>query len=184
MKQGLDLLRLKRKNEELNLLLSMAGPFTSGIIEEVGNAIRLYLENNQISQSLVSDVFAVYIEQVQNIRNYLARFPDGPESQVIGLSGIVTIGQQDGHYSVMSGNAILDSDAPELERRLENLRAMDKNELKAAYKRQLGRRGAEESGKGAGLGLILMARRASAALEYDFERLDGNYRFFTIRVVI
>jgi hypothetical protein len=184
MKQKLDLLRLKRQNEELHLLLSMAGPFTSGVIEEMGNAIRQYLEKNQIKQTLVSDVFSVYIEQVQNIRNYLARFGETPESLVIGRSGIVTIGQQDGKYCVMSGNTIMDSDVPELQHRLETLRVMDKDELKAAYKQQLGRRGLDHGGGGAGLGLILMARRATETLEFDFERLDGTYCFFTIRVVI
>ena len=62
---------------------------------------------------------------------------------------------------------------------------MDKDELKKYYKKQRREEAKEENSKGAGLGFIEMARRASSPIEYDIlpAAEQGKY-FFVVNVVI
>jgi len=43
---------------------------------------------------------------------------------------------------------------------------------------------AHPGSKGAGLGLIEMARKGSEPIEYSFLSIDDNFSFFTISVVV
>ena len=52
---------------------------------------------------------------------------------------------------------------------------MSKDELKALYKEQL-RAEPEKGSKGAGLGFMEIARRASKPIEFDFTDVDDNPR--------
>jgi hypothetical protein len=42
----------------------------------------------------------------------------------------------------------------------------------------------EEGSKGAGLGIIEIARRASKPIEFDFTEVDGDYTFFTLKASV
>ena len=55
------------------ILICFNGPFTHSIIEEIGNAVKRYLEGETEGRGSIMDVFAVYIEQTQNVRNYIVR---------------------------------------------------------------------------------------------------------------
>jgi hypothetical protein len=60
---------------------------------------------------------------------------------------------------------------------------MSKDELKALYKEQL-RAEPEEGSKGAGLGFMEIARRASKPIEFDFADIDSTYAFFALKASI
>jgi hypothetical protein len=72
---------------------------------------------------------------------------------------------------------------PRLHARLTRIREMSKDELKALYKEQL-RADPEEGSKGAGLGFMEIARRASKPLEFDFTEIDANFVFFALKATI
>jgi hypothetical protein len=59
---------------------------------------------------------------------------------------------------------------------------MSKEELRALHKEQL-RADPEEGSKGAGLGFMEIARRASKPIEFDFTDL-GDYTFFALKATI
>ena len=42
----------------------------------------------------------------------------------------------------------------------------------------------EEGSKGAGLGFMEIARRASKPIEFDFTEIDANYVFFALKATI
>lgn len=56
---------------------------------------------------------------------------------------------------------------------LERVRTMTLDEIKRAYKETL-RAEVPEGSKGAGLGILTMARDASAPLEYNFQPIDSD----------
>ena len=60
---------------------------------------------------------------------------------------------------------------------------MNRDELKAAYKEQL-RNGPDSHSKGAGIGFIEIARRASKPIEFDFMDVDGEFAFFALKATI
>ena len=60
---------------------------------------------------------------------------------------------------------------------------MNKEQLRALYKEQL-RADPEEGSKGAGLGLMEIARRASKPIEFDFADVDDEHAFFTLKISV
>jgi hypothetical protein len=176
-----DLVRLRDDLSERGILMILSGPFSHSIVEEFGNAVRNYLENAQLSRTAMMDVFAVYVEQAQNVGNYLRRWEREPNGARIINSGIVVIARDGERYVISSGNLLAPEDAAPLTARLEQLRALDKIGLKALHKEKL-RQPLNEWG-GGGLGLIQMARKAAAPLQYALTTVD-EWVFFTLRVVI
>lgn len=174
------IMEIKDFFSEEGILISFHGSFSHGIIEEIGNAVRHHLEGEQLERGIIADVFAVYIEQTQNVRNYLTRknFPEPGQS-----SAIVFIVQNEGDYLLCSGNSIAREDVPELSERLEKINSQDKDGLKRIYKEQL-RKPIEADSAGAGVGLIDIARRASDKLGYRFDRKDAEHDFFSFFVKV
>ena len=180
--ETLDLVQLQRHMSRQGILMSFSGPFTHSIIEELGLAVKNYLENTSLTRSALMDVFAVYIEQAQNVRNYIGRWARDPSHDQLCHSGIVVIARHDGHYVVSSGNLVDRADTPGLIAHLAHLHSLDRAGLKDLHRQQL--RAPLSASGGAGLGLIEMARKASAPLEYAFSDIDERFEFFSLRVVL
>ena len=177
-----DLFRLRETYNSQQIMLCFNGPFSQGLIEEIGSALRRYMESETVSSSAARDVFAVYIELTQNIRHYsqLHNYNDAD------ASATVVIGRDDkGRHVISAGNVIETGDAPAIIERVNELAQMDKAQLKAAYKEQM-RRPVEEGAKsGAGLGLIDIARKASAPVTCSLYPLKSQTQgFFSLCVVI
>ena len=177
-----DLYDLKQTVNRHGVLISFAGPFSHGIIEELGQAVTRYLEAEAVTKASLTDVFSVFIEQTQNVRNYAVKMEAEGITDHDFNSGIVTIGRSNQHHVVCSGNFARKSDMPSLVAQVNQLHGLDKKELKALYKQQL--RTTRNPGEGGGLGLIDMARKASEPLEYDIYELDEQYCFFSLCVTV
>lgn len=180
-----DLAAMKQTLAKHNVLLSFSGPITHGIIEDLGKAVRHYLESEAAPASAVMDVFAVYVELTQNIRNYcLRKLGDPPAAPHPLQEGILVIGRNGESYLVSSGNLVAHEDLDALTRRIDHLRDLDRAQLRALYKEQLRKERVPGQEGQAGLGLIDMARKASHPLEYAVSEVDGQYAFFSLRVII
>ncbi|NKF22448.1 biofilm regulation protein kinase SiaB [Solimonas marina] len=176
-----DDLRLIRESfDDKRILLCFNGPFSQGLIEEIGSALRTYLSSDAATSSALADVFGCYIEITQNIRSYA----QSKGYDDVTASAIVVIGRNaERRYEVLAGNVVEEQDAARLMTRIEALQGMDKTQLKTAYKEQLRR--PATPGAGAGLGLIDIARKASAPLSCSLRDTPNTARkFFSLRVVI
>ncbi|MEG6585129.1 SiaB family protein kinase [Dendrosporobacter sp. 1207_IL3150] len=177
------LLDLQRGMREHGVLISFSGRFSQGIIEELGNAVRIYMENDQKPKNAIHNVFAIFIEQTQNIKNYCVSKQNYPSSEIIANSGIVTIGKNDEYYFICSGNVIENGDVALLAERIAGISGLDKDALKKLYKEKIRQEVAPDA-VGAGIGLIDMARKATQPLEYSVIKLDDSYSYFTLKVVV
>jgi hypothetical protein len=178
----LDLFSLRKTFDDQGVMICFNGPFSHSVIEQLGEAIKKHLQSADAPQDSIADVFSVVIEQAQNLKNYTTREDlDLPTNSRL-RNGTLIVGKTDEGYIVSSGNLVLSDDVPELKERLDTIHAMDKTELKAFYKKRL--RAPREDGIGAGLGLIVMARKASAPLDYSFRDQGDGTSFFNINVVI
>lgn len=166
-----------------NLLLTFCGPFSQGIIEELGTALRGYLSTTKNLSQLRSSVFSIFIEQTQNIRNYFRTRAIDELSDSRHGYGIVVIGNDKDKFFVSSGNLVYKADLEPLIKRIEHIKSLSKEDVQALYKQTLRNKQVSESG-GAGLGFIEMARRASEPLEFSTTVIDDRSSFFTLRVVI
>lgn len=178
---AIDLFDLRDHFSRRNILLCFNGPISHGLIEELGNALRNYLTAEQLQPSAVMDVFGVYVELTQNIRHYCkACGYDEHDSAVT----VVVARDADGAYVVQAGNMVERADGDMLLARIEQLAAMDKPALKAAYKEQLRKPRDVDAVTGAGLGLIDVARKASRPLGATLSDMGDARVFFSVRAVI
>src|SRR3546814_19433260 len=94
------------------------------------------MESAATERGAMMDVFSVYIEQTQNVRNYVTRrYSD----DLIRQSAIVLIAHNDEGYGVCCGNVIDPADADRLGKRSDQLRTKDNAGLEGPYKEQRAR---------------------------------------------
>lgn len=181
--QSIDLWTLRRQFEDANIQICFNGPLSHSIIEELGLAVKRYLENETPGSDKMMDVFSVYIEQTQNVRNYAQRkIAEGADAARFNAVTLL-IGRVADHYLVSSGNLVDVADLPALTSRIDHLQTLDATGLKALYKEERRKPRAEDA-LGAGLGLIDMARKTSVPLEYQVQPVDGNTVFFNLKAVV
>lgn len=179
----MSLLKLQNDLRNMGMLISFSGRFSQGIIEELGDAIKKHLEAEYTPKNEIFNVFAIFIEQTQNIKNYSVKKSGSSFHEKISSSGIISIGKLDAGYFIWSGNLIENTDAEALSEKLDFLAKQSKDELKRLYKEQL-RKELPEDSLGAGVGLIEIARKSSRPLEYSIVKQDDNFSFFELRVVV
>lgn len=176
----MNLLNLQKLLQNQGVLISFSGRFTQTIIEELGEAVKKYLETEATPQNDIFNVFSIFIEQTQNIKNYSGQKSGLPLGERIANSSIVAIGKTEEGYFVSSGNLVEAKDIETLTARLDELAVHDKAGLKKLYKETL-KKDVPPDSLGAGLGFIDMARRARRPLHYSVVSLDGQLSFFTLR---
>ena len=176
----IDLFSLRERFNQTRIMLCFNGPMSRSLIEEIGNALKNYLTADQAHPSAAMDVFGVYIELTQNIRHYThAR---AWSEQDAGATVVISR-EADGRYVICAGNLIEPQDGAAVCTLVDQLAGLDKAALKALYKEQL-RKPRPDSDSGAGLGLIHVARTASAPLQASLHTLPDGRAFFSLRAVI
>jgi len=168
------------------IIFAYSGPVTEAVLSGVGEAIKQKLVIDDADTKTLRSVFAVFVEQMQNMIHYSAEKVPSREIELPFSEmryGILTIGREGDDYVIHGGNLVARSDVSRLRERLSKIRSMNKEELRAVRKERL--RGAPEEGsKGAGLGLMEIARRASKPIEFDFSDVDDEYAFYTIKASV
>lgn len=172
---------LKKKN----ILFSYSGPVSQDSLEGVAGSLRRNLEYQEAGNKTTLSVFSIFVEQVQNILNYSAENlgPPGKDECELRFGVIVICRGEGGDYYIYCGNRVYNKDVPGLGAKVEEVRRLDRDELKALYKKRRKMAPGLES-KGAGLGIIEMARKAGSPLEYSFVTIDDTYSFFSIKVMV
>lgn len=176
-------LPFKNNLVENKVKFSFIGPINQSILETIGQALRSKIASETNTADMTLKVFAVFVEQVQNIIFYSAQLNSSADFE--SESDMIVIGamEEDAGYYILSGNSIEKKFVPDLEKLLLKIKNMDKKEIRAFY-RERRRNPAPERSRGAGLGLLEMARKATAPLEYQINEIDEEYAFVFIKASI
>lgn len=177
----IDLFSLQQTYNAQRIMLCFNGPLTRSLIEEIGNALRNYMQRENATASSAMDVFGAYIELTQNIRHYAASkgWDDAAASATVVIAR-----DSRGRYVVSAGNIVDADDGASLQARVCVLAGMEKAQLKAQYKEQLRKPREEGCATGAGLGLLDLARKAAEPLACSLRTLADGRAFFSMRVVM
>jgi hypothetical protein len=104
-----------------------------------------------------------FVEMSQNIMHYAdADVTHGAKT------GALAVGKNgDSKYWVVAGNPVRIEHVERIKEKIEPLRSMTIDEIKAAYREQLRNDEQDTLSRGAGLGFLTVAREASEPLEYQ-----------------
>ncbi len=177
-----NLYSFKEECDKQGILLSFYGSFSQDLLVEIGDTLKNRMKIEALNPTKMTRVFAMFIEQVQNIIHYSAERISSGNLNGGGLSnGIVVVGYKNNNYYVVCGNKIDKKDIEMITQRLTILHNMDKAELKSYYKEQ---RKKEPITKGAGLGFIELARKSTKPIDFDFQSIDERFSFFSLKTYI
>ncbi|HHB93267.1 MAG TPA: hypothetical protein ENK59_08670 [Thioploca sp.] len=177
-----NLYSFKEEYDKQGILLSFYGSFSQELLVEIGDTLKNRMKIEALNSAKMTRVFAMFIEQVQNIIHYSAEKISNEDLNSGSLSnGIVVVGYKNDYYYVVCGNKIKKKDIEKLTDKLTVLHNMDKAELKSFYKEQ---RKKEPVTKGAGLGFIELARKSAKPIDFDFQSIDEQFSFFSLKTYI
>jgi hypothetical protein len=185
-----DLLEFQNQLRSTGTMFAYCGYVTEQVLTGVGEALKQKLVIDDMDMKTARSVFAVFVEQMQNIIRYSAD-REGPRPATRGEGatskelrfGIMTIGRQTGFFVVKAGNLVENADIEQMRVKLEQIRNADRDQLKAMYMGTL-KSEPEEGSSGAGVGFIEIARRASKPIEFDFAEFDDRFSFFALEAAI
>lgn len=167
------------------ILFCFVGPLSQGILEEVGVVLRARLESNEPDLAKVRKVFSIFVEQMQNIFSHsIEVLVEGTGEGVAEVrQGLLVMGKEKDRFFVLSGNYVENEDVDDIRTQLEKLRTMDQEEMKAYFK-EMRKKERDEEKKGAGIGFIETARKASEPLEFEITPVDGDKSFFCLKAIV
>lgn len=175
-----NLVALREEFTHRNVLICFNGPVSHSLIEELGTAVRRYLESEAGKGAAAVDVFAVYVEFSQNMKAYLERRAFSPPDRA---AATILVSRDGDRYAVTAGNVVANEDLPALCARIDGLRGLDAAALRALHRQRL-REGSSPGSVGAGVGLIEVARRSAGGIRYATWPLDEGHTLFGITATI
>lgn len=173
-------LNLSRHYSEANharSVLSYQGFISQAVVEDLGNFVR-----NQLPPADSRRVFAVFVELSQNILRYSTVRDDHPDGE--RGHGLIAIEEMGEKIVVSSANPVVPGQVARVQAWVERIRSLDGEGLRQLFIER--RRGEPPPGsKGAGLGLIDIARRCGGELLCESCPLDGpGGELLVLRAVI
>lgn len=172
---------LKVELEGKGILFCFCGPMTQDIVVGIGETLKQKMKMEETSATTSIKVFSIFVEQMQNVIFYSTERTVTPQGEL--SLGIIVVGKTEENYYVLCGNQINKRQADRLEPQLSELKTMDKAQMKEMYKAKR-KQGPDEESKGAGLGFLEMARKASQPIEYEIKQLNDEDYFFSIKITI
>lgn len=164
------------------LILVYEGEFTQENTKIVLSMAENNMEKIGEENNIKRKVFNVMVECLQNICKHADEYKKVSDD-IEDHPAIFMIGKGDEGYVVASGNAMHTEKVESLKEKLHHINSLDKEGLKNLYKDIITKGTMNEKG-GAGLGLIDMARKSGQKLDFDFEKIDNKFSFFSIQTKI
>jgi hypothetical protein len=164
-----------------------SGPLWASGIDGMAEMLLKRLEFDDIPLNAFQSVFSIFVEQMNNMMMYSAdkERRTNSEGNPLEISkGIFILGVQDTEYFIQCGNVVTNYSAEILKTRIDYLNTLDKKGLRQYYKQQMHAENSNLESKGAGVGLIEIARRASAPIDYEFEPYGNGLQYFTIYITV
>jgi len=161
-------------------ILMFKGLLTQDILVVLAEMLSNNLSNDP-RQKTTKKMFSIFVELAQNIHRYSSeKFM--VENKEVG-SGIVLVNEFKEYFTLISGNVIENSNLVKLQTQLEFINTLDEEGLKNYRKDKLKQK-REVGDKGAGVGLIDIARKASRQIELRVKQLDNDKSFISFYILL
>lgn len=178
-----NLYKFKKNLADEGVILCFSGVISQDILSGFATIIEKKLEKLE-NLSKVQNIFAVFVEMVQNMLSYSS------DATFVGnnikeSSGVIIIGYNENteKYFVKSGNTIKKNTQQKISEKIDNIKDLSKDELKVLYK-ELRKSGKNTHERGGGLGFLEIQKKSSEPIEYSFDEIDDQHSFFCLKSII
>ena len=178
-----DIYDFYNRMERNNILLSFKGDITSELLTSILQIMESKLDNLQEEPKVKKKVYNVLVECLQNLYHHMDEQQLLDDNNSKTRSAIFMIGKVNGMYNIITGNYIKVGNIESLQKKLDHINTLTREELKDYYKQVLDNGMMSEKG-GGGLGMIDIARKTGQKLNYNFLDVDDTYSFFTLNIKI
>jgi len=182
-----DMLEYHKMLRENKITLVYSGPLWAEGIGGVAGTLKRRLEFDKLPFEASQEVFSVFVEQMNNMLMYSTEkelFGTNDELHPEAPKGTFILGTKGKAYFIQTGNMMRNEVVESVRNKIDHLNTLNKQELRDFYREQVMNEPDNPDSKGAGLGLIEIARRISSKIEYSFTPYDDGYTFFTMYVMI
>jgi len=171
------LLNIQDNLSERPIIVDYQGIFSQEVIMELGEVLSKEISSLE-SEPFCKRVFSIFIEMAQNVQYHSSR----KSVSASGL-GMVRIFRDHTGYYLETSNPVNESAQSELRQRVQEINQLNPLQLKEKCI-QTRRFEKAVSGKGAGLGLIEIARWSGQPLSILFQKNQEGYLNFIFRVSV
>jgi len=172
-------INLEHLMAENQIYMIWSGHINSGIGEEVLSLTESKLADEDVDSTLRRRVFNIMVEILENVSKYN---PGKEPEKKYGMP-VAIIMLKDEKFHLTTGNLILNSSVVELKEKLDNINSFDKEGLRDLFFTSLSEQSVETDSTG-NMGLISMARRSGSRLDYQFQKINGQYSYFMLTVKV
>lgn len=184
---GINLIDYYENLKDNNINIIYSGPIWGDGVEGISATLKKVMEFDQLSLTASKSIFAVFVEQMNNMLMYSAEKEayDANKENSSNLSrGIFILGTKGKTYFLKSGNIIKNASIKFLKDRIDLLNSLDKEGIKKLYKEQIRSENNNPESLGAGIGLTEIARRSNSKITYNFEPYGEGTSFFSMDVTV
>lgn len=164
--------------------LSFKGNVTFELIDSIIIIISDKLEHLEYDLNVRKKVYAILTECLQNLCSHIDNSDGTTTINDFDINSAVIIVDSDADgYIIKTGNFVPNDKVEKINKWLSEINSYSKDELKALYNKILTNKVFTDKG-GGGLGFIDIARKSGRKLEYDFQKVDDQYSFFSFQIKI
>jgi len=142
------------------------------------NTLKENLDPDKMERVIFKRVYSSFVECIENITRHTSEDKDSGDR-----FGIVNVSRQGDHIVIHSGNMVKNDIIQDLEERIGPLKTQSQEEIRLAYQKQLVEGVLSDKG-GAGLGMMQIALNSDGNLDYTFQEVDNEKKFFLLEVKI
>jgi hypothetical protein len=170
------------------LLYYYSGHFDEEVRRSLSASLKNRLEQESVGGMIKKKLFSSFMEMAQNVLHYggSVEMADNANTK----PGAIAVGYEDNTYWIVCGNLVPVEHVSRITEKLAALKQMSVAEIKAAYREQLANddhAALDTVSKGAGLGLLTIARDSIHPIEYRFtsdEASEGRFAYFYIKAFV
>ncbi|MFP4046684.1 MAG: SiaB family protein kinase [Bacteroidales bacterium] len=137
----------------------------------------------KIKKAIFRKILTLMIEIVENNYKYVEEKFNNKIIDDLNIYPTFQITKVGSVCTLESGNPILEDDIDFLKNKIDHINSLQYEDLKELYKKTMVE-GIYKNKKGAGLGIIKMARISKNIIEYKFEKIQNNIYYYTVKINI
>ena len=158
-----------------NILMVYKGDFSQDTIIPLLKMIEDNLNKQMEELNVKKKLYSILVEILQNISKHSLEQNGVREA-------IFMIGKHGQKYTICAGNLVDTASAEKIKNKINQVNNLNEQELKSFYKKTL--KEGISSERGAGLGIIDIARESSEKLVFDLVSEDENSAFYSLSVML